>query len=762
MDKKKISCGSDEISEQELIIYEQERMRREFRSHTKTPEAIPYDPDAKAIVIPVKGKKNPDNTRRFSLTTPGKDEYVDLIFKVANAAAYVIFVKSPREYSQTVRDNFGEAIKLLVEFINLPGVSEENRIALFKAFEAWRIDKGKVKPQSSRLPQIKKMVFIALAFEPFSKTIDSKERAYLRSQGEANAVPEDASDKESHTINRWLSEHAWLRDETVGVGHDTYSLLASPKIVVKSVKITAATIMLEMQQCKMALIELFREEKIILNDPTLINSSGFEKRFQARLARQYCNAENIGSIQCAYHKKQRSNPYLDMAIRVFIRMSTSGRHDYQDRQIKTFFSNSPYKARLEGVMVMDSLFSVTNAWGFNIKFILDLIDYAALPSEIAKTSQIPICEGENLLFGWLMGSLTVQQSDIHKLKYSSFTFMRRRTGQVTHISLRYYKGRARRSLDVEDIDANSLLGRAVFGHLSAYSSTADAGAYVSWNPRMKEVNGEFFRMIENFNHEFRPKILANLKAEDSVPVFLNCLSTLVANGEKYCAKTWAHEKSNTPLKKALFGPNSIKTAAVYARSDTFDPSTLMNYHSHSDRTERNAYLTKENEEWMNNSGRITRAVMQDIAINLFRPSKQDVQIFNSEFSKALKTIESRSQEALIRMKVVTGRVSGEIDDVGIATSHESQSGQDQAIYIVDDAYAVVKYLHFLAQLDKQHKILLKRAPEFLFNEVLPTAEWIEQLFSRNSFSVESMSKAEAIYTQYKDSLPQLFKAQIGG
>ncbi|WP_027874394.1 hypothetical protein [Spongiibacter marinus] len=760
MDNKRNSCSSDETSEQEIVVVEQKKMVREFRSRTKTPEEIPYDPDAISIVIPVTGKKTTGNTRRFTLTTPGEDKYVDLIFKVANAAAYVIFIKSPREYSQAVRDNFADAIRLLVEFINLRSASEGSGIALYKEFEEWRLNDGKVKTHSSRLSQIKKMIFIALAFDPFSKTIDSKERAYLRSQGETNAVPANHSDKESYTINRWLSEHDWLRDEVVGVGHDTYSLLASPKVVVKSIKITAATIMLEMQHCKMALIDFFREEKIILNDPTLISNSDFGKRFQARLARQYCNAENVASIQRAYNKKRRCNPYLDMAIRIFVRMSTSDGYDYQERQIKNFFSNRPFKARLDGVMVMDSMFNVTNAWGFNIKFIMELIDYAALPGEVAEISQIPICEGENLLFGWLMGSLTVQQSDIYKLKYSSFTYMRRRTGQVTHISLRYYKGRAKRSLDVEDIDANSLLGRAVFGHLSAFGASAGVGAYVSWSPKMKEVNGEFFRMIENFNHEFRPKVLASLKSEGSVPVFLNCLSALVSNGEKYCAKTRAHENSSTPLKKSLFAPNSIKTAAVYARSDTFDPSSLMNYHSHSDRTERNAYLTKENEEWMNNAGRITRAVMQDFAINLFRPSKQDLQNFNSEFSKALKTIDSRSKEALVRMKVVTGKSSGDIKNFGVAESYQMQSNREQEVYILDDAYSIVKYMHFLAQLDEKHKLLIRRSPEFLFNEALPTAEWIEQLFDRKVFSMESISKAEVIYSQYKDSLPPLFSSQI--
>jgi len=200
---------------------------------------------------------------------------------------------------------------------------------------------------------------------------------------------------------------------------------------------------------------------------------------------------------------------------------------------------------------------------------------------------------------------------------------------------------------------------------------------------------------------------------------------------------------------------------VYARSDTFDPTSLMNPRSHTNDTERERYLVEMNQDWQNNCGRVTRAVMRDLYVNVFTASESDKQLFESEFTKAVEHIKARADDVLACLKVVTKQTSGRVDELGFVRAGSQIKGDlPDTIYIQDSPETVLKLRHFLAQLQEKHVLLRASAPEFLFFTALPTAEWIESLFDNKRFSKASLEKGKAMYGQYQSHLPPHFTAQL--
>ncbi|HDY85796.1 MAG TPA: hypothetical protein ENI26_08180 [Methylophaga aminisulfidivorans] len=251
-------------------------------------------------------------------------------------------------------------------------------------------------------------------------------------------------------------------------------------------------------------------------------------------------------------------------------------------------------------------------------------------------------------------------------------------------------------------------------------------------------------------------------------MFLDSIIALLNFGERYdynIHKSIENYRAqvNFPMKKAYFSLTAIKNSSVHARSDLFTPTQLLNYHSHSNGTERKSYLSPQNEEWINNCGRITRAVMQDLLVNLYRASDKEQKLFNNEFIKASVTIDIKRDEVLSRMKLVTGKLNGKIDDFGFIdlTKSSEPNGQHNAIYLVDTPETVMKLKHYLNEVSIKHRSLTDNAPEFLLFTVLPTVEWIENVFDKKSFSKKSMTEGLEIYKRYKDILPPLFSAQMG-
>ncbi len=564
-------------------------------------------------------------------------------------------------------------------------------------------------------------------------------------------------------MTEWFGHYTWLRRDKVGIGHNLYARLASPKALISSFRITIVTAFLEIQSAKHSLISFFKKTKWTLDDiPIIKNRSEFDTNTKWCNYRNQHAAEIMNRLRRAYNEYGGNEKHLKLAIKIIV--SETVLEHSQDIILQKIQSNLEirYRNKRKSSFVTGHTESM-----FSFPFLRTLLSYAlSLPSE---SKPVPISNTEYILFGWLMAYQTVQPSDISKLSSKDFQFIRRRNGKTTHIDLKYFKGRAGKIHSVKMLKTNTDLGKAVLNFLQDKGDFSMDKNSLRISSSLSISNGSPVTKFMLFCQKFlREKIDENLAIENASSVFLDAMASLIEKGviynkNKYKTPEYYRVNVDTPLKKTIFSLTAIKNSSIHSRSDTFTPTQLLNYHSHTNKVERKSYLSEQNEEWLNNCGRVTRAVMQDLTVNLFRTSKNEKQIFNSEFIKFSKIIDAKRDDILSRMKLITGKNNGRVDELGL-THLDNQTEHlepHDTIYLVDSKETVMKLKYYQAEVRKKHHLLIDNAPEFLLFTVLPTVEWIEVLFEQKKFCKKTLSQGNALYKRYKDILPPLFTPQIG-
>lgn len=733
------------LDQQTELLNQQIRMDQELRSKSKVSE-IEFDINANQFVIPQYEGGN-YITRTVSIP-PTSAEHIKFIFTSLNRANYLIFVENKGNITHKK-----QAHTICPKFINFMCTKQSNikdRIKILKQFETHRVNVEKVKPQSSGLYAIKFMIKLAIEDEVFRKELSEAAYNYLFKLTKTKSSPFTEAD--NLNLAAWIGEHTWLRRDDVGIGHALYARLASPKATMKSFIATVEIAMLETLKAKEALMDLISVTSITTDRLTReLTRSQYSRKSSHDVHVRKCFLETFDVLRGAFHSLKKPSKDLETAIKIFL--SENIRATDLKRYDDAFFSNKPGFNSVSIVTARNKLF-------FSGFFLYELAEY--VNSDNKKELPVPACHGEHLLFHWLMATQTVQASDIAKLSRNNFQLVRRRNGKVTHIRNEYYKGRAQTTHNTKEISTNSALGNAILLFILQRTPINDSATKLSVPLKSVGVCCSFGRFINFLNTCLFEKISAQVNREKSSLVFLKAMTKLLENGVtkkaefKTVSEFWRH--CETPCKTFLFKPSSIKTAAVYASSDTFDPTQLTNFHSHTDKTERKCYLTPNNEEWLNNTGLITRAVMQDLTVNLFSASQSEKQAFNSHFTNASEYISAKTDETLARMKLLTGKEDGKVDDLGFLTDYRDAHEPSDTIYLIDSPETVMKLRHFLSEVKNKHHILAKSSPDYLLMNVLPTVEWIETLFQYKRFS--TLDEGDELYQKYSAILPPLFSTYI--
>ena len=207
-------------------------------------------------------------------------------------------------------------------------------------------------------------------------------------------------------------------------------------------------------------------------------------------------------------------------------------------------------------------------------------------------------------------------------------------------------------------------------------------------------------------------------------------------------------QSSSPCQKGIFGLQAIKNSAVHAFSDSYTLHYLINRNSHSNQTEKASYLTEENEEWVNNAGRITREVMLDLIHNVFnlnfdQGNEAQVAAFNSEFMAVTDLIAYKHEEMNARLRVVTGQEKGRVNEVGVlALSEQKDNEALSPLTVSDNPITVIKMHNYLHEFKKNYKKLLTHNPEYLFKTVIPTVEWLEATLPKLSKAAQHKGREQ--------------------
>ncbi|MDO6486258.1 hypothetical protein Q4503_01010 [Colwellia sp. 6_MG-2023] len=739
---------------------------KEFKDN-KGLKNIPFKPDATKFVL-----SNGAIVTFTAVNSPVKS----LIFKCLNLIHYKINFTDEMHVSST--KTFNEKVPAFVTFLNNGNLDNFN---ILKLYETYRVESG-VKSQSTGMKEIRSFINKARESNSFIESLIESEIISLQEISKTKIAP--IHDSNPLTMTVWFSWHTWLRREDIGVGAELYARLVSPKTVIRSFNITIEVGLLEVQKAKYALIDFFKiKHQCFDRFPEFISKKTHEENnlnnnvnytFMYYLSSQANTIINI--LREGYHSiKEPSNILKNAMVIVIFSLAKLSCRDFV---LDKFFKNKVITNQIPGVGVTCSSYESPI---FSSNCLIALFNYSCNSKQV----QCPVTYFENLFFTWIMASLRVQPSDIPKLRLSDFRFVKKQDGSIVSFECMYFKGRAQRYHTTELINGDSIKGITLINFFNDRTfNMVNRDVFLSTKVRALAVRkiSSLAKILEVLNDKPQRINIKNEHNKQKIPMLiLPSLIKIFTKGisfPEYKRSHKIHIKDSSYVEKAkanwqkncqsfcksdIFGLASIKNSAVHAESDHFDPTRLLNFNSHTNSTEKKFYLSPQNEEWLNNSGRITRAVMQDIHSNLYQLSKTEEKVFISEFTNACESIQSNKSQILSRFKILTGKSSGQItNEFGFWKKVKTIDGDlPDEIYLIDSPETVLKLKHYLWQAELNHRAILKQTPDFLFNTLLPTVEWIEDIFIKSRFSKHSISKGSKMFEQFKDALPPIFKAQQG-
>ncbi|MGR5141719.1 hypothetical protein ACQKPX_08560 [Photobacterium sp. DNB23_23_1] len=660
-----------------------------------------------------------------------------LLYKAMIAAYNFAFFN--REASVSAKDTFASSVCPFIEWLNVHTI--DNRYEILKQYESDRMDAMGNHGGSSPLIKLMIIVTYAIDSEAFRDEVSAADYGFIRELRRTKISPN--LNKTQKSIASYFGELDWLRRDDIGIGKDLYSALASPKLTVKSLSLTAATIILELNKYKSALKLLLQKAQPKLSKLIETDLSCLSKSRKA-----HCIGSILYHMISEYHQDSENSELSKAALDVLLLSNATNEKAYllllgaltsPEACDELFLNKRDNKNKIKLSFCVRNITTLTTGNLFSLKELRSLFY-----DEIQVVTAV-----ENMMFGWLMASLTVQPYDIEKLTPSSFRKMIV-GGRVTSIESEYFKGRAKvihttRSLSVREAEGQALLtyieavpeGRALYIHPTLIISNG-----------MRSITGVLRHLLQC--HSMKTSLLAKHRKKNTPLILPSAYCALVKNGthpenviENAKAISIAERidlamNSESPCRNGLFGLQAIKNSAVHAFSDPYTYHYLVNRNSHTNQTEKISYLTEDNEEWMNSAGRITREVMFDLIQNVFYldfspKQRAEMEAFNSEFMAVSESISCRKEEMNTRMRLVTGQARGMVNEVGVLSLSDKIDDEPLSpIYVLDSPLTVLRMHNYLHEFKKHYKKLLATNPDFLFKTVMPTVEWIEGTLGKMS------------------------------
>ncbi len=435
---------------QQALLDEQALIAKELQANQDvTP--LPYNPNATVLHIP----KIQGHAAAIITLSPEHCRTRQLMFGVFNAAAYRYLMTD--DFSEARKEGLA-VFKHVWRYLDAIDLTDENRATWLKDYEAWRVSENGVKTQSTGLDKITLMIEDALALGAFTETLTDYEREYLVTLTKTPVAPREETDPIN--LNQWFSQHTWLRRDDIGIGHELYTRLGSPKVLMNSFRITIENTLLYLQTCKNALIDSFRLAGLKPEDiPVLAEIAVTDAQSKSHRIRS-AKTEMFNRLRQKLMQLIDDIPHLKDALElvVFTETLPQCRKEIFDKLLE----NQPIKAT-SGYRPNGFFTSIKKAGLFDFDFLRRL----ALHADSSPDNEtMPVSLAESLLFSYMMAFQTVQASDIPKLTLRDFKFVRRVNGAITHIESDYFKGRARNNVhQVETLKTKDDIGKAVLRYI---------------------------------------------------------------------------------------------------------------------------------------------------------------------------------------------------------------------------------------------------------------------------------------------------------
>lgn len=730
------------IYDQGLINAEIEASLSEDCKRNKPVELLEQPFSTKSLFVP---KSNVSAQYTLKMTDWSNPDKAVLYRVIIAAYNYVFFDK---EAAISAKGHFSTSVRPFIEWLNIHQIN--NRYEILKRYESERMDALGSHGGHSPLRQIMTVFNYAIESADLRAEISTDDYDFIRELRKTKISPN--LNKSQKSLASYFGALDWLRREDIGVGKDLYSALASPKLTINSLRITAATVILELNKYKSALKLLVQRKQSELSPWIEIDYSSL-----LRNKKQETTGNILYHIISAYHEFDDRSESSIAALDVLLLSSSSNEQAYllllralnsQDLCDELFLN------KMENEKKVNTRFCKNNITVCNS----GLFSWDVIRSLSHNEGQISTGV-ENKMFGWLMASLAVQPYDIPKLTSNSFRRMRI-GGRVTQIECEYFKGRAKVFHTTRSLSTRGVEGQALLTYLETFPDGASLYYKSNFNigSGINSIAGAIRLLFQCIGMR---SALSSAHSKKNVPLTIPLMfCALVKNGTNPWnvienARTVPLEErlelvrqSESPCSNKLFGLQAVKNSAVHAFSDPYTFNYLVNRNSHTNQTEKLSYLTENNEEWMNSAGRITREVMFDLIQNVFalefnKDQKKQVAAFNSEFMVLSEDISHKCEEMNARLRIVTGQAQGKINEVGVlALSDKTDEDFLSPIYVLDSPLTVLRMHNYLHEFKKHYTKLLATNPNFLFKTVMPTVEWVEATLGKMSKRSQKVGRVQ--------------------
>jgi hypothetical protein len=690
---------------------------------------VSYPLNTTSIVLPdIKGKRLKERRLTFeAIKEPDKA----LLYRMIVAAYNYSYTNQFAPMSAITQ--FEQIACRFVEWLNNDRIMA--RYSVLKEYEAYHFDLLGNHGGYSVLNGLKPLLYCAFEVEDFRNSLTTEEASYLRVLKGTRISPN--LNKKQISLASYFGALDWLRRDDVGIGNQLYMTLASAKLTSNSLRCTASVIILELFKIKSTLRDFLAGSGFTVHDFKFP-----ESQFLASDDKKIIIGQMIYQLLAEFHVSKKNSAYLKPSLEFILLSNVTNLKNFET--VLTSLENEEkfhdvFHAKVrENVGQFSTSFadkhfrSVGNGCLLSIEVLAQLSDI---------NRPLPITTLEKLMFSWLMASLTVQPSDIPKLSRNSFRLIKV-GGRVTHIECEYFKGRANAIHNTRTLSVRKPEGRALQIYLEQQSNN-DIPTFEADNPSVLiGLRSIFGSLVAVLNLSFVKSHLATIHQQSgqnpiNLPVALNML----------------HAQSEISGHLKLFGLQAIKNSAVHAYSDPYTLEYLINHNSHNNKTEKLNYLTADNEEFINASGRITRNILLDLINNVFdidfsEPSDNELEgkkkaAFNNEFGNIVDNIFYKSKEMLSRLKLVTEQSKGVINEVGVMLLSNQLKDPFQPIYVIDSKVTAFKMLNYLHEFKTHYKKVLCRNPDYLYQTVFPQVEWMEKVLTK--LNKDSVREGEVLF-----------------
>ncbi|UUO25490.1 hypothetical protein FGD67_21415 [Colwellia sp. M166] len=694
------------------------------------------------------------------------DYYRGAIFRALSATYYELKTNT-NNYPQSKLVEFCSSIDPFLNWLNLTCPDQEDVFNIITNFQVYRQNINKVK--NDRAKNVLMFLKISLGLKNMKWQDLDFIRGLTKSTKLVNTVQEQTN------LSHYLAEFTWMRPL---LGDALYNRIASPKRLMNSFIVTISTALIEIQKSIVALEEIF-----LKNDYP---------------ARKFYNVRQVGK-----QDKITAQKGINM-LKGICNFSGSSFNDLLSEVLFYDLVRPKHRSCTKQLLINNHTLSLVNrdidkSYICRTPYIFteEIVSLVSQRAEARKSGlddkvlnakfPLPVTKVENYLFAMICGWLTIQQSDIAKLRGNHFKKIKNSTGKTRAIICDYYKGRSKGVHYTDQISTSFIEGEAILSYLDKRElSKTESGLLIdginltSFRMNFSGLDvdfcGRLFDLISASS--VNEKVNYQLTKRKFTRVFLEAISTLInKNDESYSewlsrtneerkrdnlsplknesenkkisntiySQYWNEVNKTTP--KMWFTPNLIKTTSVHSRTDKFLDGHLDTRNSHTNETEKLGYMTPYNQEWVNRYGLVTRHVMNDIANNVYYPT---IELF--EETMLLRTVELQ-----LRTEVVT-ESTGTVNNLGIIDDHNEDDILPDSLIVLDTPETVMIFIHFLKQAEEKYPQLIKSNLEFVEKELLPRCNWMSTLLS-TALSKENVRIGKEEYEKYQSFYPSLFNAQ---